>query len=259
MEPSYNPYAAPKAHVADEPIGEEGSLRETPDSVPAGQGFAWIGEGWQLFTQSKGLWIGIFVLYVIILAVLSKIPFVTNLIGPVLFGGLMLGCRALDRGEPLKVGHLFSGFQNNVGQLLLVGVVALAYVVAVAVIAGIFTVGGAAGIGILAGHSDPRHLAGLGAATFLVFILVYLALVIPLSMALWFAPPLIVFHDMPAFKAMGLSFKGSLRNILPALLYGIALLVLGVLAVIPLGLGLLVWGPVIFASTYAAYKDIFLE
>ena len=35
------------------------------------------------------------------------------------------------------------------------------------------------------------------------------------------------------------------------------LLLLGILAVIPLGLGLLVLMPVFFASVYASYRDIF--
>ncbi|HEX7465582.1 MAG TPA: hypothetical protein VF309_03000, partial [Usitatibacter sp.] len=49
------------------------------------------------------------------------------------------------------------------------------------------------------------------------------------------------------------------RNFIPFLLYGIVMLVLCVAAVIPIGLGLLVWIPLSVTSTYAAYRDIFTK
>ena len=134
----------------------------------------------------------------------------------------------------------------------------LAFILVAALIAGIFTIGGAAGIALL-GKGNPNALLGAGFAAVMLFILVLFALLLPISMATWFAPALIVLHDVPVLQAMLLSFKGALRNIIPFLLYGIVLLVLTAIAMIPLGLGLLVLGPVIFASIYAAYKDIFEE
>ena len=43
----------------------------------------------------------------------------------------------------------------------------------------------------------------------------------------------------------------------PFLIYSIVLLVLGIVAAIPLGLGWLVLGPVAIASVYVAYRDIY--
>jgi uncharacterized membrane protein len=45
----------------------------------------------------------------------------------------------------------------------------------------------------------------------------------------------------------------------PFLLYGIVLFILAIVAVIPLGLGMLILGPVIYASIFVAYKDIFVD
>jgi len=78
-------------------------------------------------------------------------------------------------------------------------------------------------------------------------------------MAVWFAAPLVVFHDLGAVEAMKASFTGCLRNIVPFLVYGIAGLVLSVVATIPLGLGWLVLGPVVAASVYTSYRDIYLR
>jgi len=237
---------------------EAGTLRDTPASVGAGRGVDWISEGWRLFSLSKGAWVGIIIIYFILMVVASLIPFVSNVLNPILLGGLMLGCRALDQGEDMGVGQLFAGFSKNVGSLILLGVLMLVFVLVAALIAGIFTIGGAAGIALL-GKGDPSVLLGAGFAAVMLFILVWLALILPIAMATWFAPALIVLHDVPVLQAMLLSFKGALRNIIPSLLYGIVVLVLTMIAMIPLGLGLLVLGPVIFASVYAAYKDIFEE
>ena len=51
----------------------------------------------------------------------------------------------------------------------------------------------------------------------------------------------------------------TLRNILPFLVYGIIAFVLLLLASIPLMLGLLVMMPVLIASIYTAYRDIYLS
>jgi len=87
--------------------------------------------------------------------------------------------------------------------------------------------------------------------------LVALALSIPIYMALWFAPALVVLRRMAPVAAIRESFLGCLKNIVPFLVYSIVFLVLGIVASIPLGLGWLVLGPVTVASVYTAYRDIF--
>jgi len=63
-------------------------------------------------------------------------------------------------------------------------------------------------------------------------------------------------HEPHPSKA---SFGACLRNFIPFLLYGIVMLVLFLVAVIPIGLGLLVMIPLSLTSTYAAYRGIFTE
>jgi uncharacterized membrane protein len=80
---------------------------------------------------------------------------------------------------------------------------------------------------------------------------------VPLYMATWFAPALIVSHDLAPAAALKASFYACLKNWLPFLVYGVVLLVLGLAAAIPLGLGYLVLVPVLVASVYTSYRDIF--
>ncbi|HET8747557.1 MAG TPA: BPSS1780 family membrane protein, partial [Ramlibacter sp.] len=76
-------------------------------------------------------------------------------------------------------------------------------------------------------------------------------------MAVWFAAPLVVFHERGAVDALKESFAGCLKNIVPFLVYGVIFFVLGIVASIPLALGWLVLGPMAAASIYTAYRDIY--
>ena len=83
-------------------------------------------------------------------------------------------------------------------------------------------------------------------------------LLIPLIMATWFAPALILFGNARPGQALLISLRAVARNILPIIVNGLALgMVLFVAALIPFMLGLLVAMPVLFGSLYAAYQAIF--
>ena len=84
-----------------------------------------------------------------------------------------------------------------------------------------------------------------------------MALMLPLLMALWFAPALVIFHDVQPMAAMKSSFQGACANTAPG--FGSVGFVLAILAVIPLGLGLLVLGPVMWGTMYVGYRDIFVR
>jgi hypothetical protein len=227
-------------------------------AVGAGQGWAWIADGFGLFKKAPGIWIALVVILFVILIVLAFIPLLgavaTFLLMPVFIGGLILGCRALQGGGELEVGHLFAGFDKaHAGNLIVLGALAIGgwVIVMLPVIA---IVGAGAVVGLLRG--DAAGVAAMGGSLMLAW-LVALALSIPIYMALWFAPALVVLRRMAPVPALRESFLGCLKNIVPFFVYSIVFLVLGILASIPLGLGWLVLGPVTVASVYTAYRDIF--
>jgi uncharacterized membrane protein len=108
--------------------------------------------------------------------------------------------------------------------------------------------------GALTGRPPVAEMATLG----LVFLL-FFALVVPLLMAIWFAPALVMLHDLKPVDALKASFTGCLKNIPAFLIYGIVGLVLAIVATIPLVLGWLILGPVAIASAYTGYRDIFTQ
>ena len=95
--------------------------------------------------------------------------------------------------------------------------------------------------------------------TILLAVLIMFALLLPAVMAVWLAAPLVMFHEHGALEAMKGSFTGCLRNVLPFLVYGLVLFVFSIAATLPLLLGWLVLGPVLAASIYASYRDIYLK
>ena len=257
MAEQKNPYAAPSAPVADlSRTAADGQLIEGGRVVPAGDGWQWIVDGFNLFKLNPGVWILNLIILLAISFVLAFIPIIgalaTNLLYPVFVGGLMLGCHALTHNEPLEVAHLFAGFREKAGPLIMVAVL---YLVGAVAIVGLVSVGfGFSMLGVMFGGGAK----GINVAAILLMLLVMMALFIPLLMAIWFAPALVVFHDLQPLEAMKQSFSGCLKNIVPFLVYGIIGFVIGILATIPFGLGWLVWGPTIVGSVYAGYRDIFV-
>jgi uncharacterized membrane protein len=252
MDPS-NPYDAPRANLLELPA-DEGDLLAEPRSLPAGSAVEWYAKGWEVFLQAPGTWVAIFVVYVLAMLVLSCIPFGTNLLAPVFTAGVAIGADKLRRGEELGVDALFDGFRSeHVGQLVLVGLFTMlaSFAVMIVVMPVMMLVTSAIG-------ATQQGGGDAAAAIFVVlFVLVILAVAIPLAMATAFSPLLVAFHGVPAFDAMKLSVRGCWNNFGGAVLWALIAIVVMVLAVLPLFLGLLVAGPLMIAVNYAAYRDIF--
>jgi uncharacterized membrane protein len=246
------------------PVLTQETTAMTPRTVSAGNGWTWIADGFSLFTKNAVMWVVLAVVLIVCVVVINLIPLLGglafSLLWPVLVGGLLLGCRALDNGQPLELPHLFAGFQSGdrLQHLIIVGAVYLvATIVALAIV--VAAIGVPALQALRAGGSPGGGAVMSMIGTFFLGLLIALALMVPVMMAMWFAPPLILFNNMAAMDAMKLSFSACLRNIVPFLLYGVIAFVLNIIAAIPFGLGYLVLLPVLVCSLYAGYKDIFAE
>ena len=234
--------------------------------VDAGRGWGWIVEGWRLFTKAPGIWIVILVIYIIISMILSFIPIVgalaNALLTPVLVGGMLFGAAALDRGETLEIAHLFCGFQDQdrMGPLVLLGAISVAGYVLIALVIMVFLGGGV----ILGATLDstgvlvpPEAASGLFVGAGLVVALIVLVISFAVAMALFYGVPLVMLGGQNAWPAAQDSVVACWINMLPLLVFGLVYLVLAVAAVIPLGLGFLVLGPVTVCAVYASYREIF--
>lgn len=251
MHSEGNPFKAPVARVYDHVESVMGSFLPEGRRVPAGNGYQWLLRGWEMFRTAPGTWIGISVAFVVLMMVVSIIPVVNlavNLLIPVFIGGIAIGCRAIEDGEGIRFDHLFAGFSRQLGGLLLVGLFYLLAILVVVAGFGIVVAVGVAGSGGAEGAVSLMIVVG-AVAMIVVFV--------TLAMAIWLAPPLVVFHEISAFQAIKTSFVVSLRNFAPFLVYGLLVLLASVVASLPLLLGWLVLLPVLYASLYACYRDLF--
>jgi len=232
-----------------------------PRSVAIGHGLNWITTGWRIFKRSPLVWIGLTVSLILIWLMLLSIPKVGpllfNILFPVFFAGLMLGCRAVEHGQPLHFGYLFAGFRENAGALVTVGGVYLVGMLIVLAVA----FGSSEGLPKLPAKPSPEEIAAAQTALKKMTgpLLSALALYVPLIMLTWFAPLLIVFRKLPAISALKTSFGACMQNLGAFTLYGIVVVVLWIAATLPVMIGLVIVLPVIFGSIYASYIDIFEE
>jgi hypothetical protein len=255
-----NPYAPPRSHVEDAPVAlADGDFIPEGRGVPAGNGWRWIPDAWNFMAGQRWTFIGVLVLLIVIQIVAQLVPIIgplaVSLLSPVLIGGFILGCEAVRRGEQFEVGHLFAGFQRHSGKLIGLGALSLAFGILAALI--MVAIVGVSMLPLLAGgEPNPEEVVGM-LVPMLLAVLVIMALSLPLTMAMLFATPLIVLRDADLVSALKTSFFACLKNLLPFLVWSIAMIVLGFLATLPFLLGWLVLGPVMMVSLYMAYRDIF--
>jgi hypothetical protein len=239
------------------------------EKAPPSHGLKWLLQGFVLLRRNFFVWLLFVVMLWGMVFVAARIPFAGILLAlftPVFLGGLMLGCRALEKGERLEIAHFFAGFRNSTLSLITIGAFYLIGNVVIAML--MYAIGGQAIQQIVAGQAqnvDPAVLMqAIGPA--LVALLAGMALSVPLTMAMWFAPLLVVFGNQRPALALRYSFIACVRNTLPFLVYGLVILVPLVVLMAPFDLanmernpGLWVVALLVLPSIYTSYRDVFRD
>lgn len=224
-------------------------------------GMNWLACGWKLFAPQWLMWIVIVLIFIGITFACLLIPVVGSLIYnavmPALLAGIMWGAREVERGTELDAIWLFAGLRDPQRRmpLLMLGGVWLGLTVIGAVLFSMI-VGVSAFSAATGDNVEAQIIQQLGPSVALG-VLVVLAIQLVGVMALFYSVPLVMFDNVEPLTAIQASFRACLKNFLPLLIYGLALFVLGVLALIPLFLGLLVLLPLSFCANYCSYKSVF--
>jgi len=222
-----------------------------------GRGLSWIGQGFSFFGRNAGIWIVITLIYLLIMLFSVFIPFATQILQPMLAGGLMLGLYAQDNGEPLEIRHLFEGFNVCADKLAILGALILGLGILISIVYMIlFFIGFMIVIGLneTGANSEPAIIILIVISVPIV--LVILALLGAVS---WFGPPLVVLHKKPVGEAFKLSLIAFKRNIGAFIIFTFFAMLLVILTAFTLYLGVFVLMPVLFGATYASWKDIFTQ
>lgn len=259
-----NPYQPPQAPVLDYlPPPTAGRFLGQPRKVAGARGASWYGDAWRLLIAHAGLWLVNLALFAVLMLTAWLPPWVglplQYMLFPFTLAALALACDAVRRGAPLRVDEIIGGLAERGAQLSLLGLLYLVGIIVVSVVA-IVPLLGWGGLGVLYGElpQDPQKLQEM-LMPLMLAMLILIALSLPLLMALWLAPALVVLNGVNAVSAMGASLVAFLRNFWPFFLYGLAGLGLFIVATLPLLLGWLLLMPVIMVTSYSAYRDIFFE
>ena len=231
------------------------AFRGDSREVAPGDCFVWLRQGWMIFIGNLGVWIGSTAVLMILLFAANLVPvfgqIAVSLLLPVFAGGIVCMCHHQQKGGQAEIADLFAGFQHNSGSLVIVGVIFATGIFGLAFLA--FKIIG----GDTIGSVITGRLAGFGialSAVMLASIAVFI-LTIPVIMATWFAPLLILLHDMKPLAAMKASFRAGARNWLTMSVFGVILVIALVIAMAPLLLGMALLITVLSGATYASYQD----
>ncbi len=230
--------------------------------VSAKHGWYWITKGFQMFRKAPMIWMLIcFIPFLIAVTLTLMIPMlgapVFMLIAPVFLAGIMVACFEQDQGRPIEVAHLFVAFKAGAVPLMTVGGI---FFLGLIVIYSLFiSTGGGDLVAMLQNNKryDSSEIGEISSGILSSFLLV-IVLQIPLLMAFIFSPVLIILHNFSPFSAMQKSFFACLRNIIPFFVYNLVVNLLSIIVLILPYIGLVILSPVLFASIYVSYKEIFL-
>ena len=245
--------------------------------VAAAHGAGWLAAGWRLFRVAPLAWLAATLAYWFMVSALSLVPLVGGVVAlaltPAFTVGFMSLARAAEQGAPPDLRLLFDGLRQRPGAQLALGAVYVAGLAAV-LAASALADDGQLARWVLGGRRPAADAldgeAMLAAAT--VAALAYL----PVMAAFWFAPPLVAWHSAGVAKALFFSFFACVMNWRALAVYGV-LVALATLALPLLALNALLVAaggeprlatallaafvvgvlPILFASFYASYRDVF--
>ncbi len=247
------------------------------DNISASQGIEWIRQGFALFRRQPAELSMLFLLYMLLMFVLSLIPMVGQLLPlllvPTFSMAFMQACVEIEAGRKAKPDLLLTAFRSPaLGTLLRLGVLyLLAAILAVAASTviddGIFWK-------LMSGQlrADEQNIPVAELPLAMMFsALIY----VPFAMALWHAAPLATWQNMGLFKAIFYSFFAVRRCGKAFLAYALGWIVVGIAvpAIISALLGLILGKAIVaimllmplsviltivmYCSFYPTYVEIF--
>lgn len=197
----------------------------------------WIVQGWRTFRKSPFAWLLLAVLYIVSLFLLNQIPFVGRtvaaLVSPVLIAILLVSAHELVEGRTLNPRRLLEAFNDpaRVLNLLALGLLPLAIVLLQSLLTFI---------------DFPSVMISL----------VGLVLWALAASALLYGLPLVVFEKCAPLEAVRNSVQVCLREPAAIGTFIAFAFILLIIAAIPLGLGVLIYLPVMAGAIYASYRQV---
>jgi hypothetical protein len=247
------------------------------------QGMAWLAQAYAMFSRQRLLWVVLLLAYYALLLLLRSVPYIgpyaMTVLKPVFAVGLLAAAWTQERGGRPALSQLFVGFRANIWSLLPIGVFYVAGITAAVFASSLVDGGKLLDLMSNAGTmSEEQITAALAEGTLEAGMLFSAVMAVPVLLATWWAPALVVFQNAGAGAALVTSLRAAMANwkpllvyalgvffygaVLPTIAMGVVTLALPEAVAGPLGLGLLLPYGIVVAATlqisdYISYRDVF--
>jgi hypothetical protein len=244
--------------------------------LPASAGWLWIKQAWELFRQQPLAIMSLFIIFVFALLLLAMLPFIGALVYGVLMQGLAAGfliaCKQVENKQLVLPMTLVAGFRANnkraAKPLLVLGVAYFA--MAVAVLTLTILVDDGTLMQLLRGQKVSEEVFFSPQVTSAMLVAVVGHVLV--TAIFWYAPALVIWHELTPLKAVFFSVVTVWRNKGAFFVYGLALCAIGVLLQLSVSLVfdlvnmpllegfltfpiLAAYASVIYCSVYTSYRS----
>ncbi|WP_025918019.1 BPSS1780 family membrane protein [Herminiimonas sp. CN] len=200
------------------------------EKLPAATGLLWIKQGFALFRKRPAEVSMLFLAYMFLMLALGIIPLLGQVLPLMLVPAFSLAflqaCVNIEQGKRITPGLLLTGFRSAaVANLLKLGV---AYLLAAIVVVGASSlIDGGVFWSVITGQTllDAKTVQDSDLASAMLFSAL---LYVPVSMAFWYAAPLVAWHQMGVAKALFYSFFAVSGAARPFLVYGLGWGIIGI-------------------------------
>ncbi|MCU4674628.1 BPSS1780 family membrane protein [Catenovulum sp. 2E275] len=217
--------------------------RIIPTTRPAKAAFNWFSQGFSIFEKFKFQWVILTLIVYVIAFSLAVIPVFGELVVSLLMPGFFVLASVVKLTQRFEPAAFFEPVKKHFVALL--RLFAINFVGAAIASWVAMSVTGGSSIETI----QPNQVFS--------FLGIALVIYLPVMMGIAFAPALIIFDKMSVLEAFKMSFNGCFKNALSLTVFSLVLLFAMVIAVIPMGLGLLILLPVMHCTLFAMYEDIF--
>lgn len=248
-------------------------------------GWRWFSEGIRLFLAQPWPWLALVSVTLLVMVLLSTLPVIGLIVVFLAFPGIAAGFMQVARDvagrQPVAFAHIVQGLREAPKPLLQIGGVAFLGMLAGALFLTLAWREEFVQLVELARSPTPDREAIEAAMGQLALpSLLTLILMLPVVLATWFAPALVMFRRVEAQAALVTSFRAALRNGWPLLVLGVLMalldatasfvlrMILGALgslgasaanaAAVLLSFPLLcAFVAILFGAAYTSYMDVF--
>ncbi len=249
----------------------------------ARHGMAWLAQAFALFRRRRLPWVVLLLTYYVLLRLMVAVPFIgpfaMTILKPVFAVGLLAAAWTQERGGTPALRQLFQGFRANLSSLLAIGIFFVVGITAAVLASSLVDGGKLLDLMSNAGAMNEEAITtALSDGALEAGMLFSALLSIPVLIATWWAPALVVFQNAGAGAALATSLRAALANWRPLAVYGIgvffygaaipALITGAITLFLPEAIGqvfvlavLLPYGIVLAAtlhiSDYVSYREVF--